>query len=818
MTPDYEKLGAFYLGRLHDLEAKKTTPELLLYDARDLTTHAVCIGMTGSGKTGLCISLLEEAAMDDIPAVIVDPKGDMTNLLLTFPQLRPEDFRPWISAAEADRHNLSVDEYAARQAALWTKGLAQWDQDGGRIQRMRERTEFAVYTPGSRSGRPLSILSSFTAPDAAVLEMPDALAERISTTASSLLGLLGIEADPIKSREHILLSTLFDFHWRRGQDLDLPELIRAVQDPPVDKVGVFDLATFYPAKERFELAMSLNNLLASPSFSAWLEGDALDIGQLLYTPAGRPRMAICTIAHLSDAERMFFTALLLNQLLGWMRSQSGTSSLRALLYIDELFGFMPPVGEPPSKKPLLTLMKQARAFGLGVVLATQNPVDLDYKGLSNAGTWFIGRLQTERDRERVLDGVLAGAGREQRAELIRTLGGLGKRVFLLHNVHENEPAVFHTRWAMSYLAGPLTRAQIGRLAEAAAGEAPSGAAPGVPSGAPAGDLDSGPPALDPAVTQVYLPLRGPAPAASGTQIRSGSAGGRGAGVIYRPRLWGSGRVRFHDKRAGVDHEIDVACLAALESGAVTVDWDGAQAVDFDAAELAPSGEPGARYDNVPAAARNPSSYKKWQREFHDLLYHNQKLVLFEHEQLKEVSRPGESERDFRIRLAQTARERRDDWTEQVRDKYAKKREALEKKIDRAEAILGREQDQARQHKIQTAISIGTTLLGAFLGRKALSRTTVSRAGTVARRASRGAKEAGDVTRAEEALAGHRADLEELEAAFERDLQERTGVPDPAIDPLESRVIRPLKSRITVELVALAWEPHWRLPGGNADRA
>ncbi|MGE3533074.1 MAG: ATP-binding protein, partial [Steroidobacteraceae bacterium] len=462
--PAYEKLGAFYLGRKVDDSNGKDTDELVMYDARDLTTHAVCVGMTGSGKTGLCLSLLEEAAIDGVPVIAIDPKGDIANLALQFPQLRTEDFLPWVDAGEAKRKGQSPEEFAAATAETWKKGLADWQQDGERIARLRDAAEVAVYTPGSSSGRPLSVLRSFAAPDAGLLADSTALKERISGAAGGLLGLLGIEADPLKSREHILLSSLLDVAWRKGEDLDLAALIGQIQKPPLDKVGVFDLETFFPARDRLGLAMSINNLLAAPGFSAWLEGEPMDVQRLLFNEAGKPRISVISIAHLNDAERMFVVTLLLNEVVAWMRRQSGTSSLRALVYMDEIFGYFPPSAMPPSKLPLLTLMKQARAFGLGVVLATQNPVDLDYKGLSNAGTWFIGRLQTERDKARVVEGLLSSAGEGlDKARIETLLANLSQRVFLMRNVHEDEPVLLRTRWALSYLRGPMTLKELGQL-------------------------------------------------------------------------------------------------------------------------------------------------------------------------------------------------------------------------------------------------------------------------------------------------------------------------------------------------------------------
>ena len=544
---NYEKLGAFYLGRPYDLAERIAQEGLLLYDSKDLTTHAVCVGMTGSGKTGLCIGLLEEAAIDGIPAIVIDPKGDLPNLLLTFPELRPEDFTPWVNEGDARKKNLTRDQYGRQQAELWRDGLASWGQDGSRIARLRDSADFAVYTPGSTAGIPVSILSSFEAPPQALVDDSELLGDRIATTVTSLLGLVGIEADPIRSREHILLSTILEQAWRTGRDLDLPALIQAVQDPPVKKVGVLDIEAFYPAGQRFELAMALNNLLAAPGFDTWMQGEPLEIDRILYTPEGKPRVSIFSIAHLSEAERMFFVSLLLNQVLGWMRGQSGTTSLRAIVYMDEIFGYFPPVANPPSKRPLLTLLKQGRAYGVGVVLATQNPVDLDYKGLSNTGTWFIGRLQTERDKARVLEGlegVAAGARTAfDRGAMEETLAGLGKRVFLLNNVHEDEPVVFETRWVMSYLRGPLTREQIRLLTGkrrgsdasqpmAAAGKETAAASPA--EGTVSAEAGSAfvRPVLPPGVPQHFVPLRGP---------------GLEKSLTYRPMLLAAGTVRIFER-------------------------------------------------------------------------------------------------------------------------------------------------------------------------------------------------------------------------------------------------------------------------------
>jgi hypothetical protein len=701
---NYEKLGVFYLGRLRDPGDPKTEGELLLYDSKDLVTHAVCFGMTGSGKTGLCIDLLEEAAIDGIPAIVIDPKGDISDLLLTFPELTPEAFLPWINEDDARQKGVAPEEYARQQAELWKNGLAKWGQDEARIRRLREAADFAVYTPGSTAGLPVSILKGFSAPGEAITGDPELMREAVGGAATALLGLLGIEADPVQSREHILLSTIFSNAWKQGRDLDLAALIQAVQSPPVARIGVLDLEAFYPAKDRFALAMSLNNLLASPGFEAWLEGEPLDIAAMLHTPQGKPRISIFSIAHLGDAERMFFVSLLLNQTLGWMRAQSGTTSLRAILYMDEIFGYFPPVANPPSKQPLLTLLKQARAYGLGVVLATQNPVDLDYKGLSNAGTWFIGRLQTERDRARVLDGLEGAAGGAlDRQKMEQILSQLGNRVFLMNNVHEDAPVVFESRWAMSYLRGPLTRAQIKSLmaSRSAAGATPVKA----PSVAAASETpsDAAPrPVLPPDVPQYFVPARGAGPA--------------GSNLLYQPMLLGAAQVRFVDPKLQVDLPRDLALLTALEAGAVTVEWAQSKPAGFEVDEL--EREPGAEalFGPLPAAAGKAKSYAGWQRDLAAWLYGSQTVELFKSPSSGEVSRPGEAERDFRVRLQQAGREDRDAKVEKLRRAYAPKIAALEDRIRRADQATQREREQASQQKVQTALSIGATLLGAFMGR------------------------------------------------------------------------------------------------------
>ncbi|NGZ09560.1 MAG: ATP-binding protein [Nitrospira sp. LK70] len=821
---DFEKLGVFYLGRPYDLATKQAKPGWLLYDSKDLVTHAVCVGMTGSGKTGLCLALLEEAAIDNIPAIIIDPKGDLGNLMLTFPSLKGEDFQPWINEDDARKKGLSPADYAEAQAELWTKGLASWHQDGARIQRLRDAADMAIYTPGSNAGLPVSILKSFAAPAADVREDAELLRERISTTVTSLLGLIGIEADPIQSREHILLSTILDRTWRKEEDLDLASLIQTIQSPPVSKVGVMDVDSFFPSKDRFALAMKLNNLLAAPGFQAWMEGEALDIQSLLYTPAGKPRLAIFSIAHLNDAERMFFVTLLLSQMVGWMRAQSGTTSLRALLYMDEIFGYFPPVANPPSKLPLMTLLKQARAFGLGVVLATQNPVDLDYKGLANTGTWFIGRLQTERDKARVLEGLegaATGAGQKfDRGRMEQTLAGLGNRIFLMNNVHEDEPVVFETRWCLSYLRGPLTRTQIKQLMDqrrpetldvkrgtgetlrtalsplhplSQANPQPASMSPRAVRGE--SSTPTSRPILPPDVPQHFVPLRGSKP--------------EGSQLVYAPMLLGSSQIRFVDSKNAIDSTQDVIVLAPIADGPVAVDWDKATAEELAVTDLERDAEKDAQFLTLPASAGKVKSYGDWSKEFGSWLFRTQKVELFRSPSTKEVSKPGESERDFRVRLQQTGREQRDRGAEMLRQKYASRIATLQERIRRAELAKEKQQAESRSSQVQAAISVGASILGAFLGRKTISAANIGRATTAIRSAGRVMKESQDVGVAEENVAALQKQLGDLEAQFKAESDILTAATDPLNEKLETVSIKPTKANIAVKLVTLAWTPHWR---------
>ncbi|OQW96600.1 MAG: ATP-binding protein [Verrucomicrobia bacterium A1] len=800
---DFEKLGVFYLGR-ETADAGGAEGNLVLYDSKDLTTHAVIVGMTGSGKTGLGIGLLEEAAIDGVPAIAIDPKGDLGNLLLSFPELRPEDFRPWVDEGEAARKGATPDEFAARTAQTWREGLSTWGQDGARIRRFRDAVDLAIYTPGNASGRPLQVLKSLGAPPQALLADSSALRDRIQSTVSGLLGLLGADADPVQSREHILLSTILDDAWRAGRNLDLPGLIREIQKPPFAAVGVFDLETFFPAKDRLGLAMGLNNLVASPGFSAWMEGEPLDVQRLLHTPEGKPRLSVLSIAHLSDAERMFFVTILLGEILVWARAQPGTSSLRAILYMDEIFGYFPPTANPPSKTPMLTLLKQARAYGLGVVLSTQNPVDLDYKGLSNAGTWFIGRLQTARDKERVIEGIEgATAGAEfDRPEMERILAGLGNRVFLMRNVHEDAMAVFETRWTLSYLRGPLTLPQVRSLcAGAAARIAPAGAPPAA-TPAPAAGASSGAakPAVPPGTPEYFLK---PTKAAGA--------------LVYRPMAAGASKLHFVDAGSDVDAWVPFAHLAPLSDDGSGVMWEEATARPEWSAGLDPQPRAGAGFKDLPGAP-GPKAVAAWKDSLEDHLHQNVTLDLFAAPSLKMVSAPGETLGDFTVRFTQALRERRDAEVAALRGKYEAKLRTMQDRVARAEDRHEREKSQAGQQVLQAAVSLGATVLGALFSRKAFSVGTVGRAATTMRSAGRIGKEREDAARAAESIEVARQRLAELEEELEREIAALQDRHEPSSARVETIHIRPRKSDIAVGAVGIAWVPWTTAPDGMPEPA
>jgi hypothetical protein len=802
--------GTFYLGREYDLLARKVLTEPgheIHYPSRHLVTHGVVVGMTGSGKTGLCISLLEEAAIDGIPCIIIDPKGDLTNLLLQFPELRPEDFKEWLDPEDARQKGISLEKYAGQLAERWRQGIEESGQPLARIAELKQAAEWRIYTPGSEAGLPLSILRTFAAPQTKLPK--EALNQKIDATTTALLGLTGISSDPVQSREHILIAQLLQNAWGKKKDLTLRDLVKQVREPPLETIGELEVEDFYPEKERKKLAAALNNILASPSFSTWISGDPLDLSKMMYSAENKPRQLIFYLAHLDDAQRMFFITLLLDEVLSWTRKQQGTTSLRAILYFDEVFGYLPPhPANPPTKQPLMTLLKQARAFGVGVLLATQNPVDLDYKALSNAGTWFVGKLQTERDKARLvegLEGVAAERGTlSNRSYLETVISALGNRIFLLHSVHSGQPKLFQTRWALSFLRGPVTLDQIPRLLELAgqrrpdseeeeteeavsespaqagevraaipvAGPAEGGPVPtAIPVATPAGPggaLAAIPlQAVDPLPDLKLEPIVSststvPAPTVAGVrQFYLATSGARPAQaqVVYQPRVLGIGEVVFADKRRNLEYRRTYRYLALPPAGDGAITWNSAEAPGI---TLADSAEPAVQWGPVPESINGPKKLKALEKAFWDFLYSTRKLPLWLNRALDLLSQPGEELAAFRERCRAAA-------TAELERALENERIKFEPKFKR----LGVELPEKRGGSVLSWLIFGAS--DAHLTPK------------------------------------QKTQLRELDNDWKRKRQELEGRWKQGGDDCSELQLTPRKVDVEVTHFGLAWAPYWRVP-------
>jgi hypothetical protein len=826
----------FYLGRVFDPKTGKTTDQPYLYDANDLTTHAVVVGMTGSGKTGLCVDLLEEAALNGIPALMIDPKGDITNLLLHFPELTPQDFQPWINQDQARREGKTVEQAAAETAALWKKGLSDWGIDSERLKALKDAAQFTVYTPGSDAGVSVSILASLKAPDLSWEGNREVLREKISSTVTALLGLVGlVDIDPVRSREHILLSNIFENAWQKGTDLDLGELIMQTQSPPFAKLGVFEVDRFFPEKDRFELAMLLNNILAAPAFQTWIEGQPLDIPELLFTPDGKPRHSVFYIAHLTDSERMFFVTLLYSAVEAWMHAQAGTTALRALVYFDEIFGYMPPVKNPPSKEPMLRMLKQARAFGVGQVLVTQNPVDLDYKALSNAGTWFIGKLQTEKDKERLLDGLESAlAGGLDRQAYDRLISAIGKRVFLVNNVNEKGPQLMQTRWAMNYLAGPLTRTQIPALNELmggevappaskpAAGAAPAAAAvaaaaakPQVPKGTPQEgmpqrDAAKGTvtrPPIPSGVAEYFLPVNLSFTEAFGTAGRAYPSDAMSQGILYRPVLAAQADVRFLNRTYDLDFEQRQAVRVADADPRGRVRWDEYLAPALDQKSFERQAYPDARFASIEAPFNDARLMDELQRDFTDWAYRTVKVSVRANETLKVYAGPQTSQADFRKMCAEAAREKRDADIAKVQDTYERKIETLNSRLGKEHRELEQDEAELKERGLEEWGTHAENLLGLLGGRKRRLTTSLSK-----RRMTAASK--AEVKESQETIADINKQINDLKAEEARALEAVNQKWSEIVDDMKEIPFTPNKKDVLVDLFGVAWMPYYLARVGN----
>ena len=781
--PDYEKMGSFYLGKEFDADSQTVTEEKLLYKSKDLVTHGAVLGMTGSGKTGLCLALLEEAVMDDIPAIVVDPKGDIANLLLAFPDMRGEDFEPWVDEVEAARKSLTKSAYAEKTAQTWKNGLAEWEQTPERVRQFRDRSEVTVFTPGSKAGIPVSVLSSLKVPPFEILDDSELFGERIESTVASLMALVGLKSEDNQSPETILLSQIFQNQWQKEIPLTLEGLIRHITSPPFEKIGVLDLETFISAKERQNLALKFNALLASPGFQTWLEGPPLEVSSMLSTKEGRPKVSIFNVAHLSDDERLFFVSLLFNQMLGWMRQQNGTTSLRALLYMDEIYGYLPPTANPPTKKPLLTILKQGRAFGLGVLVATQNPVDLDYKALSNIGTWFLGRLQTEQDVDRVLSGLEGAANSSgfafSRREVERLLSGLKSRVFLMNNVHEDAPILFHVRWVMSYLCGPLARRQIKALMDPrrAEFEQPSRSSDSVTKTRDQDIFKKERPVVALGVDEFFVPFAGSSD-----------------GVTYHPAVFREAVVHFSSTKAKTEGSRTLRSINPIYQEEVAWQEKLASPVPFKEFEQSPRKH--VEFTELPGFALESSFYKEIEDDWEDEIYRQERVSLFFSPKHEIYSKFGESEGEFRARLQTDGREARDAAIEKLEDKYEARIKRKEDQVERAEMMVEKEEAEAKQATMSAGVSIlGGLLGGLFGGRK-------RRGGFGS--ASRAMKQRSDVGRAERKVAGLEDDLAELEEELRQELEELRDSYDATTIDIETITVKPYKKDIDIKAVGLAW--------------
>jgi hypothetical protein len=712
--------------------------ERVLLDPDDLLTHGLIVGMTGSGKTGLAIVLLEELLRRGVPVIAVDPKGDLANLLLLFRNLDAASFEPWIDAAAAARAGKDARTAAGEAAAAWRKGLEGWGLGPDDVAALADAHEAVVYTPGSSAGVPLDVLDSLEAPEGGFAGHEEELRDEIQSIVTGMLTLVGAPADPLQSPSAVFLASVIEDAWRAGRGLRLETLIGAVADPPFDRIGALPLDTAFPRKERQKLLTALNTLLASPSFEAWRSGEPFSVARMLGAGA-RPRLSIVSIAHLADAERLFVTALLLDKVKTWMRRQGGTTALRALVYMDEVYGFFPPhPANPPPKRPMLTLLKQARAHGVGVVLATQNPVDLDYKGLANMGTWLVGTLQTQQDRERLLGG-LSGAGLEP-ATASGLLSSTRKRVFLLHDVHRGKPELVESRWAMSYLRGPLTRDEIARLmSDRRGGAAGASQAAAEPPAAPV---------LPPPYRHLYLSRHG--------------------GTIAEAHLY----VRFAARYKGGEEATGARLWPLAGSGAPeTLE---AEPIVIEEPQLGETEPAGIRYGELPAWL-DADAAREIERALKARLPDKLALAVLHDPLTEESSRPGESRDAFAARLRAAG------GGEKLRALAAKLQKKRHDLAVREQEVAGRRQEKW--------VAVGSAVLqniGILMGRK----RSVSGVSSVL------AKNRMEDT-AEARLAALSSELKALEAEH----QAAASV-DPA--RFEERVAAPVRGGVTLLRHEIVW--------------
>ena len=739
-----------------------TPPQPVTLESKVLTTHGVILGMTGSGKTGLAIVLLEELARQRVPVVLCDLKGDLTNLLLTFPDLAPADFAPYVPAAEAAAGREAA---AAAVAARWKEGLAGWGLGAAEIRAVREGLNWRLLTPGSGLA-PVNLLPALDAPAGYDPDTdPDGARARLDGSTAGLLALVGRGGDPLTDRDHVLVATLLDAAWRAGASLDFATLIRQIGKPPVERFGVLPVEDFYPKDERQQLAVAFNTLLASPAFAAWTRGVPLAMESLI-GPADAPRGSILYLAHLGERERLSFLTLLFSAVLSWTRSQPGSETLRTLLYLDEVQGIVPPTAMPATKTPLLTLLKQGRAFGTGVLLATQNPVDLDYKALGNIGLKLIGRLDTAQDRNRVLGGLdLANAEVEQK------VAALKPRQFLMAGARVGEPRVITSRWAMSYLRGPLTLAELKPLV----GE-------GAPAPAPARPSHAGAVPLLPDVEQLFAP-----------------------GASLAPAVMVEAEIVYRKSTPSIERRVAGRWVAPLRESGVA--WERLQQVPTQ--ELRGAPEPGAALAGVPGNASElvKSAERAFTREVDSI-----SLEVAWHRTLRLVQEENENRELFEERCRRAAPDGAGKEAE-LRRRYEEKIRRLEERIAREKLELERDEQEAsarqREKTLTVATGVGEALLGALLGRRrslgSLARKGASTARSYSSKGRMAERAQAEVEESRQTLDALERERQQLGDDLERELATLRGGAGGASE-IEMLRLVPTAKDIAVRRVALAWLP------------
>jgi len=775
MKDIYEKANLFYLGKDVDKQTQTSTNLLTLLKSKNFTTHAAIIGMTGSGKTGLGIGLIEEAAIDNIPSIIIDPKGDMGNLLLCDPSFDAKNFEPWV-ASEASSKNEDIYSYAKKISTMWKKGIEEWGQDSSRVQKLHN-VKKSIYTPGSLAGIPINIISSLGMPSQEIFLDSDSYASYIKSTATGVLSLVGININGIDSKEYILIAQLLNYSWLNKQEISLPSLIAKIIDPPFEQIGILPLESFYPKNDRFKLATKFNSLLASPDFAMWLQGDGLDIQKLLYDENGKAKISIFSISHLNDDQRMFFVTLLLNQYLSWMRRQSGTTTLRALLYMDEIYGFFPPSKNPPSKEPMMLLLKQARAFGLGVILSTQNPVDLDYKGLSNIGTWFIGRLQTSQDIQRVIDGLEGKVGSSYTKEEIKNIiANLRKRTFFLKSSHLDNIRLFTTRWVLSYLKGPLSKQEISALMVSQKASIKISQAKPKATSINHTTYQN----VDDSISQYFEP-------------------NISQDITYTPTICANVIIHFYNQRKGIDETLDKSYMLPLNEDTQIIDWKNSIEIQDEFSRYPTQKPQKANYNHIPTIIQKDRALKHSIRELKEYLYQTCRLSLYKCKEAKLESKPFESKNDFLVRVQNILSELKEEQIEKLQARYDKKFDTLEDRLQRAMQRVQKEEQDSTNSMLEAGISI----LGALFGR-----TTTTKVGRAISKSSKILKEKGDISRAKQRVADIHDDIENLEYELEDKIDQINDKYSLDNIILQEIKIKPKKSDIDINECALVWKNNY----------